>query len=93
MRFWSQAVSVGRGQKPSDEHARHVNKGALNKKLYSDLLKLNLRSDRHARVALSEDETDILVVVDQLLSTLDDDEYRFNVDCVAREAIEVAQHF
>lgn len=93
VRFWSQVVSIGRGGKRTDEHVVIANRRALSKNLFSDLLKLNSLPTRHVRIALSDDEKSIFVIVDQLLSTLDDDEYRFNAECVAKEATKIAKLF
>ena len=57
------------------------------------MLKLNSSTKNHSRIALSENEQSIVVIADQIISTLDDDEYRFHAKSVASEAIQLALKF
>ena len=85
VRFWSPALDVSSGGKG----AKKWPTPALNKTKKTFLLYLlerNASPDLSCRFAISREEEAVIVLVDQLLATLDDQEFQQQIEHVARVA-------
>jgi len=84
VRFSSPAMSLASSRSSGKWPTPKLNK--LSKGFLVDLLERNARPDLNCRFTLDRTEQAVTVVVDQLLETLDDEEFRHHVEHVAKVA-------